>query len=133
NRFPVVWQADVVGVRPPVTTYALTSANDMPDRDPAAWRVLGSQDGTNWTLLDERKDEPVWEKRHSRKVFNLSNSTAYARYRIEFLGVHNQAPLFPLAEIELLPQPIVGGTVTVTVPAAAPESGVRVVRLDLTR
>ena len=130
KRFPIIWQADVVGKRPPVTSYALTSGNDMPDRDPAAWRFLGSQDGANWTLLDERKDMPMWDKRNSRKTFSISNSTAYAHYRFEFLRVHDNASMFQLAEIALLPMPLAGGTVTVAVPAAPPESGVRVIKLE---
>ncbi len=130
NRFPIVWQADVVGKRPPVTAYALTSGNDMPDRDPGAWRFLGSHDGANWTLLDERKDGPVWEKRNARKLFNLANSTAYAHYRLEFLRVHNKASMFQLSEIALLPTPVTGGTITVAVPVVPPEAGVRVVKLE---
>jgi len=130
NRFPIIWQAEVVGPRPPVTSYLLTSANDMPDRDPAAWRFLGSHDGVNWTLLDQRNDQPAWEKRNSRKAFSFANSTAYAHYRFEFLGGHNAAPMFQLAEIGLAPAPVLGGTVTVAVPAAPPEAGVRVVRLE---
>lgn len=130
NRFPIIWQADVVEKRPAVTSYALTSGNDMPERDPAGWRFLGSQDGTNWTLIDEQKHAPVWEKRNSRKEFAVTNATAYAHYRFEFLRVHDNASMFQLSEIALLPMPIAGGTVTVAVPAATPESGVRVVKLE---
>jgi alpha-L-fucosidase len=130
NRFPIIWQVEVIGERPPVTSYTLTSGNDMPDRDPEAWRFLGSQDGMNWTLLDERKDQPVWEKRNSRKVFTVSNRTAYAHYRFEFLRVHNRAPMFQISEIALLPAPITGGTLTVAVPATTPAAGVRVVKLE---
>ena len=130
NRFPIIWQAKVIGERPPVTSYTLTSGNDMPDRDPEAWRFLGSQDGMNWTLLDERKDQPVWEKSNSRKVFTVSNRTAYAHYRFEFLRVHNRAPMFQLSEIALLPAPITGGTLTVAVPATTPAAGVRVVKIE---
>jgi alpha-L-fucosidase len=130
NRFPIIWQAEVIGPRAPVTSYALTSANDMPDRDPAAWRFSGSRDGVNWTLLDERKEQPAWEKRNTKKTFTLSNATAYSHYRFEFLGVHNGAPMFQLSEIALLPTPIAGGTVTLSVPAPTPAAGVRVVKLE---
>lgn len=130
NKFPIVWQAEVVGGHPAVTAYALTSAGDMPDRDPAAWRFLGSQDGATWTVLDERKDVSAWEKRNDRQVFRCSNPVAYAHYRFEFQRVHNQCPMFQLSEIALLPPPVVGGTLTLTVPAATPESGVRVVRIE---
>ncbi|MEI7908007.1 MAG: hypothetical protein WCK77_00090 [Verrucomicrobiota bacterium] len=45
-----------------ITTYSIASADDVPDRDPSAWRLEGSQDGSHWTLLDERKDLPVWQR-----------------------------------------------------------------------
>jgi fibronectin-binding autotransporter adhesin len=35
-----------------VTAYAWATANDSPERDPTAWRLQGSNDGTNWTDLD---------------------------------------------------------------------------------
>lgn len=99
--FPIVWQAAMpTAQKTPVTTYTLTSADDVPDRDPKAWRFLGSPDGNSWTLLDERRDEPVWPARNSPKVFTFVNSTAYAHYRFEFLETHN-APHFQLAEISL--------------------------------
>ncbi|MFO1492672.1 MAG: alpha-L-fucosidase [Kiritimatiellia bacterium] len=130
NRFPVVWQAEAVGERPPVTSYALVSANDMPDRDPGSWRFLGSQDGVSWTLLDERTGEPVWEGRESRREFKTGNRTAYAHYRFEFVKVHNAAPMLQLSEIELLPLPVVGGTLTISPPSGTPDSGVRVVKIE---
>ena len=129
GRFPIIWQAAVVGKRPPVTSYTLTSANDMPDRDPQAWRFLGSNDGSNWTQLDERKDETVWEKRFFPRTYTFSNRTAYACYRLEFLGVHNNAPMFQLAEIALGPEPVSGGTITVSLPADIADGSVRVVKL----
>ena len=101
GRFPIIWQAAMPATRKaPVAYYTLTSADDVPERDPKAWRFLGSQDGQSWTLLDERKDEPIWPARNSSKVFTFSNPTAYAFYRFEFLATHD-APHFQLAEISL--------------------------------
>ncbi|RYG58587.1 hypothetical protein EON80_26840, partial [bacterium] len=31
-----------------VTKYALTSANDFPERDPKSWTLQGSNNGTSW-------------------------------------------------------------------------------------
>ena len=55
---PVAWQFDAgTNVACP-TTYALTSAEDMPSRDPRTWKLEGQPEGaTTWTLLDEHKDE----------------------------------------------------------------------------
>ncbi|MDR1295628.1 MAG: GH92 family glycosyl hydrolase, partial [Bifidobacteriaceae bacterium] len=37
-----------------IREYTLTSANDSVERDPAAWTIAGSEDGTSWTTLDSR-------------------------------------------------------------------------------
>ena len=34
--------------------YSITSAADAPDKDPLHWKVLASNDGENWTMIDER-------------------------------------------------------------------------------
>ena len=41
----------------PIVRYSLTSGNDAEERDPSSFRVLGSQDGEEWTLLDSRSGE----------------------------------------------------------------------------
>ena len=79
GAFPLVWQARVKAEqKSPVITYTLTSAGDVPQRDPKAWRLLGSQDEKNWTLLDEQKDVPMWPARNSPPSYQLKNLTVYA-------------------------------------------------------
>ncbi len=34
--------------------YTITSAEDDPDKDPLHWKLLASDDGENWTVIDER-------------------------------------------------------------------------------
>lgn len=102
GRFPIIWQMAMRAQSPGVTSYTITSAADMPERDPKAWRFLGSPDGVAWTLLDGQKDVPVWPARLSPKSFPVKNQTAYAYYRLEFLETHN-APHFQVAEIALGP------------------------------
>lgn len=36
------------------TGYYITTANDAPERDPVRWAVEGSNDNTNWTILDDQ-------------------------------------------------------------------------------
>ena len=38
-----------------VSRYALTSANDVPGRDPRDWTLSGSNDGTTWSTVDSRR------------------------------------------------------------------------------
>jgi hypothetical protein len=50
-----------------VVTYALTSANDHSERDPADWTLQGSADGTTgWRILDGRSDESFAERLRTR-------------------------------------------------------------------
>ena len=84
--------------------YALTSANDFPQRDPQDWRLLASNDGgTTWTTLDTRKGE-IFAERHERRVFRLDNPQAFGLYRLQIDRVRNPltADAVQLAEIEPL-------------------------------
>ncbi len=111
GRFPIIWQMAMPPKSPAVTSYTITSAGEMPERDPKAWRFLGSPDGVAWTVLDEQKDVPAWPDRRSPKAFPVKNQTAYEHYRFEFLETHN-APHFQVAEIALGPNPPATATPT---------------------
>ena len=53
-----------------VFSYALASANDHAERDPASWTLEASTDGTNWTVLDTRVLETVGDIRNSWLAYN---------------------------------------------------------------
>lgn len=94
----VLWQAELPAPRV-VSTYSLTSANDVPERDPQDWTVLGSLDGTTWTTLDSRSRGP-FEQRQQRTTFTIANPGAYRFYRVDFApkpGVSH----FQVAEVSL--------------------------------
>ena len=87
-----------------VRQYALTSANDFPQRDPQDWRLLGSNDGgQTWTTLDVRKGE-LFAERHQRRVFKTASAPAFHSYRLEIDRVRDPAAAgcVQLAEIEPL-------------------------------
>jgi hypothetical protein len=65
-----------------VVRYALTSANDAPERDPADWTLKGSADGSGWITLDTRKDQ-VFEKRQQTREFSVDGAAAYRHFRLE--------------------------------------------------
>ena len=97
---PVMWQMDGghSDVRP--TTYRLTSAEDVPERDPRTWKLEGSSDGTAWTTLDEHKDEPVFEQRHQTKSYTIARPAGFRYFRLTFMpnpGVTH----FQVAEISI--------------------------------
>ncbi|MCX7010684.1 MAG: glycoside hydrolase N-terminal domain-containing protein, partial [Kiritimatiellaeota bacterium] len=126
--FPIIWQAKVPNglQKSPLTTYTLTSARYVPQRDPKAWRFLGSKDGKNWALLDERKDVAVWQSRKLAQSFQFANKTIYPYYRFEFLENHGDS-YFQIAEIAL-------GNITLPKnPVQSPPSPVYRRELDIER
>ena len=125
--FPLAWEVVVPpGQKTPPTSYVLTSAGDVPARDPKDWRFFGSQDGKSWTLLDERKDMPAWFARNTPATFSFPNPTVYAQYKFEFLANHG-APHFQLAEIAIGDQKSAGAVRKPAVPPVfnAPVPGYR--------
>jgi PKD repeat protein len=91
-----------------VTSYTLTSANDTMERDPADWRLLGSNNGgATWTVLDTRVNE-VFNARFEKRAFTISNPAAYPLYRLQVDRVANPAAAnsVQLAELELIGTPI---------------------------
>ena len=85
-----------------VAAYALTSANDVPTRDPRNWRLLGSNDGgKSWKTLDTRSNE-VFTARFQRRIFPVAEPVAWALYRLQIDAVGATNEIVQLAELEPL-------------------------------
>ncbi|MEH0416267.1 glycosyl hydrolase family 95 catalytic domain-containing protein [Streptomyces sp. B21-083] len=88
-----------------VASYRLTSANDVPQRDPQEWTFAGSTDGTTWTTLDSRALADPFESRFRTKEFTCDQAGAYRFYRFDFVpkpGVsHFQVSEISLAGVDL--------------------------------
>lgn len=82
-----------------VVHYALTSANDAPERDPRDWQFQGSQDGQSWTTLDTRAGE-TFPARYQRKEYRFTNTIAYLYYRLNVTS-NGGGGIIQLAEWEL--------------------------------
>jgi alpha-L-fucosidase 2 len=94
----VVWQAELPEARA-VASYAITSANDVPARDPQKWVLAGSADGTTWNELDRRALGKPFESRYQTKRFTIEKPASCRFYRISF--VPQGASHFQVAEIAL--------------------------------
>lgn len=95
----IVWLADL-GAAQALSEYSFTSANDVPERDPAHWRLEGSADGEKWQLLDEQKNVEPMKSRGEKMTYRLKKSAKYQHYRFIFTprkGVSH----FQVAEISL--------------------------------
>jgi len=93
----VIWQVELPKAVT-VSTYSLTSADDVPTRDPQVWTLEGSADGKVWTGLDKRSPGKPFEKRHQTKTFTIENPAAFRFYRFTFTP---QESYFQVAEITL--------------------------------
>lgn len=63
-----------------VTNYTMLRRDDLPNRNPTAWTLEGSNDNSTWTTLDTRTGI-TWPTASENKSFAFTNSTAYLYYR----------------------------------------------------
>ncbi|MFH9662168.1 GH92 family glycosyl hydrolase [Streptomyces sp. NPDC017248] len=82
-----------------VATYALTSANDYAERDPAAWTLKGSADGTDWKTLDTRSGESFPERFLTRS-YDLAEPAEYRHFRLEVTRNNGAPDLLQLADVQ---------------------------------
>lgn len=73
-----------------VTRYTITSANDVPERDPKNWKLLASNDGVNWAVLDSQINQN-FATRFLTKTYTIdSNTTLYTYYRLHITANNGQ-------------------------------------------
>jgi hypothetical protein len=82
-----------------VTSYSITSANDVPGRDPADWLLQGSNDGSKWVAVDQRSGQ-VFANRHQTNSYTCSPAIAYRWFRL-LVTANSGALEVQLAELVL--------------------------------
>jgi hypothetical protein len=80
-----------------LATYALTSANDAAERDPADWTLKGSTDGKDWKTLDTRTGES-FTGRFQTKTYDLAEPAEFRHFRLDITDNHG-AGLLQLADV----------------------------------
>jgi formylglycine-generating enzyme required for sulfatase activity len=63
-----------------IAGYVFVSGNDCPERDPKAWKVYGSNNGSDWVLIDA-KTEQYFDKRVAPYKYQLKESATYKDYK----------------------------------------------------
>ncbi len=96
---PTGWLAYKMAAPVAISSYSMVSANDSPGRDPQDWTLEGSNDGTNWTVLDTRTNQS-WDERFQTRKFEFTNHTVYANYRLNITKNAGE-PLVQLADLNL--------------------------------
>ncbi len=82
-----------------IARYALTSANDHDERDPADWTLKGSADGETWTTLDSRSGQS-FSARFQTKTYDLAEPGEYRHLRLEITRNHG-GDILQLADVQL--------------------------------
>ncbi len=96
---PTSWARYTLDAPAEVVKYALTSANDSPERDPSTWTLQGSADGTTWTTVDSRESE-TFDDRFQTKTYDVATPGSFKIYRLS-IAAHGSGNLTQLADLEL--------------------------------
>ncbi|MEV4702354.1 GH92 family glycosyl hydrolase [Actinoplanes sp. NPDC049316] len=96
---PTSWAQYTLDAPATVVKYALTSANDAPERDPRDWTLEGSADGAAWTTVDTRTGQ-TFDQRFQTKTYTVANPGSFRVYRLSITG-HPSGNLTQLADLEL--------------------------------
>lgn len=83
-----------------VVTYALTTANDAPDRNPRAWTLQGSDDGTTWVDLDAQADQLLGAAPFTQVEYALAAPATHQHFRLQ-VTANGGASLLQLADLDL--------------------------------
>lgn len=70
-----------------IDRYQIVAANDAQERDPKAWTLLGSNDGTIWENLDKQNNQ-VFSARYERKEYKINNEKAYKFFKLEITELY---------------------------------------------
>lgn len=65
-----------------ISSYALSSANDQPARDPKSWTLFASNDGINFDILD-KQSSLVFDKRKQTHQIQVKSRKAYRYFRLQ--------------------------------------------------
>lgn len=85
-----------------IVKYTMTaSTNNNAKGAPLSWRFEGSNDGTNWSVLDTKLSQPVWDSLEKRS-FTFENKTAYLKYRIVITEKYIYAYTASILELEMM-------------------------------
>jgi hypothetical protein len=67
-----------------VSGFTITTANDFPGRDPTSYKLYGSNDGVNWTLIQQGSLSLSDNRYTTSSEISVTNSNAYFYYYIQF-------------------------------------------------
>jgi hypothetical protein len=95
-----------------LTSFTVSSANDVPGRDPTVWEIQGSNDGEEFTTIfrQDEPNEPIWDSRLQVAEFragaHYTRPGAFTTIRfVCFETGLTSGALFQVGEIEFFGEP----------------------------
>lgn len=93
-------------------------------RPPKDWTFEGSNDGTTWTVLDTRTNEPAWSSPVGRS-YTFTNGAAFTSYRINvsatqgsgYVMIDELEMFAPAVVVAPIPVLMAGPTLSIEIPA----------------
>lgn len=82
-----------------IKRYSITSANDVPERDPKDWTLQGSLDGLTWTIIDTQNGQ-LFPYRLQMQTYAINSPGSYRYYRLN-VTANNGAPALQIGDIGL--------------------------------
>ena len=84
-----------------ITSYTIASANDAPERDPATWRLQGSNDGNTWEDIDKQTNQTFNDRFEAHDyTVNTTNSYSWIRLYVDSRRTPSST-VFQLSELQL--------------------------------
>jgi len=84
-----------------ITQYTIQEPNEgLNSRMPKDWTFKGSNNGSDWDILDTITDETGWIQ-NEKRTYNFSNSTAYKYYRLD-VSANNGDTYLAIGELEMM-------------------------------
>ena len=92
-----------------VTTYTITTGNDVPARDPKDWTFQAckvgftctADSGANWDVLDTRTSQFSGASRYQTNTYSFSNTTAYQQYRLRISANNGDTTYTQITELQM--------------------------------
>ncbi len=96
------WKADFgSGNEKKILQYSIKTLQDWRGK-PKEWKLQASDDGSNWTTIDEQSDEKSWSWYETR-VYTIANPGKYRYYRLKDIKtISGDKDELEIANIELL-------------------------------
>lgn len=104
SALPDVWvQYEFMGGARIVMAYSITclGSNNFDRRSPKSWTLSGSNNGTDWTVLDTRTEQSSWLTEYEVRTYAVDNRKAFSMYRLTITANDGATDYAGISELEL--------------------------------